>query len=225
MTKENDPKWVKCAEDIFQEMKEKLPVSEITYHVMMNLYGKSTNRDGARKAEEMLRNMEKEKLMLSDISMNICIDAYARRGNHIKAESLLEEMIELSDQGKAKCRPTIHSFASVVRFLLPFQASPIFIVSENAVPQANLHALFLQVNALAKSGDVNAVARAEEVVRKVEELEYVNPNSILYNSLIDCIVKSRNKGSALQAEKILHKMEQMNRLGNSDVCPSPYSYR
>ena len=47
-------------------------------------------------------------------SYNICIDAYARRGDHQKAESILEEMILLSNQGEVGCQPSIHSFASVV---------------------------------------------------------------------------------------------------------------
>lgn len=118
MTKESDPKWVKRAEEMFEEMKEKVSVSQITYHVMMNIYGKSKDKDGARKAEELLRRMVQEKdIFPSDISYNICIDAYARRGDHGNAVRLLEEMISLSDKGNEECRPTIHSFASVVIFM------------------------------------------------------------------------------------------------------------
>ena len=84
---------------------------------------------------------------------------------------------------------------------------------------------FYQVNALAKSGDADAVERAEAVVRQVEELDYVTPNSILYNSLIDCIVKSKRRDRASQAESILLKMEQMHRDGNPDVRPNSYAYR
>ena len=118
MTKE--PEWVQCAEDIFQEMKNKnISISDITYHVFMNIYAKSRDLNGATKSEELLRCMEKEeRLRPSDISYNICIDAYARRGDHRNAERLLDEMISLSDGGNVKCQPTIHSFASVVSFLL-----------------------------------------------------------------------------------------------------------
>ncbi|KAL9188124.1 hypothetical protein ACHAXT_006502 [Thalassiosira profunda] len=193
MTKESDPKWVHRAEDMFDEMKQTVTISQITYHVLMNIYGKCAGEEGARKAEELLRSMEKDGFSASDISYNICIDAYARRGNYQKAEGLLEEMISLSQRGRTECRPSIHSFASVI-------------------------------NALAKSGDVDAVPRAEEVVRRVEELEYVSPNSILYNSLIDCIVKSRCENSASRADDILLKMEQMHQAGNSDVCPNSYAY-
>lgn len=69
------------------------------------------------------------------------------------------------------------------------------------------------------------MARAEEVVRRVEGLDYVTPNSILYNSLIDCMVKSRHKDNSLQAEDILLRMEQMHRSGNPHVRPNSYAYR
>ena len=81
------------------------------------------------------------------------------------------------------------------------------------------------MNALAKSGDIDAVARAEDIIQKVEELEYVSSNSILYNSLIDCIVKSKEPDSALKAEKILIKLEEMHRNGNKNVRPTPFAYR
>ena len=80
------------------------------------------------------------------------------------------------------------------------------------------------MNALAKSGDIDAVARAKEIVRKVEELEYVSSNSILYNSLINCITNSRRHNTS-EAEEILVRMEQMHRSGNSNVCPNSYAYR
>lgn len=113
MTKESDPKWVARAEALLQELKDKgVSRGEVTYHTMMNIYGKSSDNDGARKAEDLLRNAE---FQPNSTSYNICIDAYARRGDHKKAQSLLEEMMSLSDQGRLECRPTIHSFASVVR--------------------------------------------------------------------------------------------------------------
>jgi len=125
MTKESDPKWLAVAEDILQEMKEKnIPISQITYHVMMNIYAKSSDDDGANRAELLLRGMEEEGLAASDISYNICIDAFARRGDYRKAESLLEEMMSLSNHGKVECQPSIHSFASVVRFFVPFRVPP-----------------------------------------------------------------------------------------------------
>ncbi len=118
MSKESD-QWLSYAEDVLQEMKDKqVVISQVTYHGMMNIHAKSSSRDGAKKAEEFLRGMEAEGLSLNEMSYNICIDAYARRGDHRKAQSLLEEMLSLSGCGNAECRPSIHSFASVVRLYL-----------------------------------------------------------------------------------------------------------
>ena len=37
-----------------------------------------------------------------------------RRGDIVKTESLIDEMIQLAERGRDECRPTIHSFASLV---------------------------------------------------------------------------------------------------------------
>ena len=66
--------------------------------------------------------------------------------------------------------------------------------------------------------------RAKAIIQKVEELDYVTPNSILYNSLIDCLVKSGHKENASEAEHILLRMEDMSRSGNSNIRPNSYAY-
>lgn len=119
MTKRTDSGMVTSAEALFEEMtglrdNKKLSISEITLHVMMNVYGKSRDADGARRAEELLRSMQSDDdLTPNSTSYNICIDAYARRGDHARAKSLLDEMIAVSEDGE-NTRPTIHSFAAVV---------------------------------------------------------------------------------------------------------------
>lgn len=120
MSKESDPWWSTQADNIIREMREKkIPLSIITYNVLMSVRGRSMAKDGAARAEELLRNMENEGFSRNEISYNICIDAYARRGNHVKAESLLSEMLSIyEDEGDLSCRPSIHSFASVVSFAM-----------------------------------------------------------------------------------------------------------
>ena len=118
MTKQTGAEMVTSAEALFNEMKElkakkQLSISEITFHVMMNVYGKSCDVNGATKAEDLFRKMQSDGLSLNATSYNICIDAYARRGDSHKAKSLLDEMIATSERNTG-CRPTIHSFAAVV---------------------------------------------------------------------------------------------------------------
>lgn len=50
-------------------------------------------------------------------------------------------------------------------------------------------------------------------------------NTVLYNSLIDCIVRTGGKGSAQRAEGVLRKMELVQQSGNSSVKPDSYAYR
>jgi hypothetical protein len=80
------------------------------------------------------------------------------------------------------------------------------------------------VNALAKSEVDDAVEQAQKIVRTVEELDYVSPNSVLYNSLIDCITKRSSRDAPSQAEDVLAKMQQMHNDGHSDVRPTSYTY-
>lgn len=142
LSKESDH-WLSYAEDVLQEMRDKnVDISQVTYHGMMNIHAKSSSGDGAKKAEEFLRGMEAEGLSLNDMSYNICIDAYARRGDHRKAQSLLEEMLSLTDRGNVECRPSIHSFASVVR-LLSSESS----ADENNCPNP-VRLLFVQLRSM-----------------------------------------------------------------------------
>lgn len=119
MTKQTTgTEMVTSAEALFEEMKgleekNQLSISEITFHVMMNVYGKSRHANGAARAEKLLRSMQADGLSLNATSYNICIDAYARRGDSEKAKKLLDEMVTMSEV-HAECRPTIHSFAAVV---------------------------------------------------------------------------------------------------------------
>jgi len=201
MSRDADPSWIERAEELFEEMKRlrsagKLTIKNITFHIIMNLYAKSSRIDGARKAEDLLRGMESDGVCVSDMTYNICIDACARRafhrGNSKKAEHFLEEMISLSEKGNLHCSPKNHSFSSVI-------------------------------NALAKSGDSDAVERAEKIMEKAEEM--ISPNSILYNSYLDCIVKNGGNGQTHKAESVLRKMISMRQSGRHDAQPTAFTYR
>jgi pentatricopeptide repeat protein len=119
MSKQGDAQSIKEALTVFRELQElsrngHLTISDLTYNVMINVYGKSNDKDGARHAENLLRTMENDGIQPTIISYNSCIDAYARRGDVAKAESLIDEMVTLSEQGREDFRPTIHSYAALI---------------------------------------------------------------------------------------------------------------
>ena len=74
---------VKEAEELFQECLSMTQngdstISDMEYNVMINVYGKSNDAEGAEKAEALLRLMQENGVEPTIISYNSCIDAYAR---------------------------------------------------------------------------------------------------------------------------------------------------
>ena len=83
MSKQTDLIWVTKAEELFAELQAfsnsgQMTISDMTYSVMMNVYGKSIDRDGPQKAVRILRDMKEKGVQPTVISYNSCIDAFAR---------------------------------------------------------------------------------------------------------------------------------------------------
>jgi pentatricopeptide repeat protein len=83
MAKHKDSESLTKAEALFEEMRDceqsgTLTISEMTYNVMMNVYGKSSHKDGAKKAKGLLSVMESNGIQPTNVSYNSCIDAFAR---------------------------------------------------------------------------------------------------------------------------------------------------
>ena len=51
------------------------------------------------------------------------------------------------------------------------------------------------------------------------------PNTILYNSLINTIVKSGAIDSSARADQVLKRMELTRQSGNLEVSPDSFAYR
>ena len=83
ISKQTDLSWVAKAEELFEEVlalsaSGQMTISDMTYSVMINVYGKSIDSDGPQKAVRMLREMKKKGIQPTTISYNSCIDAFAR---------------------------------------------------------------------------------------------------------------------------------------------------
>jgi len=82
------------------------------------------------------------------------------------------------------------------------------------------------INALAKSGEPGAAARAERVLHNmVNRLrtnggQDVKPTTINFNTVLDAWAKSgEGEAAAERAEAILEWMDRLNKAGNYDVKP------
>ena len=99
------------------------------------------------------------------------------------------------------------------------------------------------INAISKSGDVDAPRRAERMLVQMTKLDNVSPNRLTYNSVINCWCRSakrwRGPGSsgttarginedegaaARGAEAVLMKMKELSRAGVPGVRPDSVTY-
>ena len=85
------------------------------------------------------------------------------------------------------------------------------------------------INALAKSGDQSAVARAVQVLQNVfrrhrDDNDDVKPTTINCNNALNTLAKGSGKGDAARAEEISVWMDQLNRSGNTDVNPDTITF-
>jgi hypothetical protein len=84
------------------------------------------------------------------------------------------------------------------------------------------------INALSRSGDHNAGTKAENILRRVEELQAsgcnIQPNLITFNSVLNAWAKSTESRAASSAEALLQKMERLHEQNQLDFRPDTISY-
>lgn len=85
------------------------------------------------------------------------------------------------------------------------------------------------INALAKSGDGGAAARAEEILAIMEQRfqagdKSFKPNTRSHTSVIDAWAKSGEAGAARRAEHILNNLKTLfETTGDADIKPNVYT--
>ena len=88
------------------------------------------------------------------------------------------------------------------------------------------------INALAKSGEAGAAARAERVLQNMvnrhrngSSEDTVKPTTINFNTVLDAWAKSGGgRQAAERAEEILEWMDRLHKQGNTLVCPDTISF-
>ena len=160
------------------------------------------------------------------------IDAYAKsgyRGAASRADLLLDQMEAKYAAGDADLKPV-----SDAEFHLNIHSS-LYISSRLTCltikfPQ-NTFTYNAVINALAKSGEPGAAARAERVLHNmVNRLRAnggndVKPTTINFNTVLDAWAKSgEGEAAAERAEAILEWMDRLNKAGNTDVKPDTITF-
>ena len=154
--------------------------------VMTDL-SRSRNHESAERLELILRSLETQAkiggFQPNVVHYSLAINGWANNGNGVKAEEILNGMIEKMSEENGVC-PNSHCFASVMKAY-------------------NRGYKKINKNTLGKNQDCDQVhLKCEQILEKMLQLydqtgnEALHPNVILFNSLLDAYAKESGKRNA-----------------------------
>uniref|UniRef100_A0A7S2KNY5 Pentacotripeptide-repeat region of PRORP domain-containing protein n=1 Tax=Leptocylindrus danicus TaxID=163516 RepID=A0A7S2KNY5_9STRA len=218
LAKSSAPGSARQAEQILIQMKrahasgnEDARPNAFSYSALIYAWAKSNEHCAAERAESILR--ETERLSLTDNTLrpftqtyDAVIDAWARSPHpraHERAKSVFIEMLQRYRAGDERVEPTVRSFSKV--FL--------------AFARASTH-------------DKTSPYKAEEFLQLMEDLNrrgivHVQPNSIIFTTLIDTWAKSAShnpKQAPERAEYLLTRMQQSYANGETHLKPDNVAF-
>jgi hypothetical protein len=101
-------------------------------------------------------------------------------------------------------------------------------LTPHATMELNISYYNIWINALSRSGAKSAGTKAENILRRVEELQAsgynIQPDLITYNSILNAWAKSSDLRAASNAEALLGKMERLHEQNKLDFRPDSISY-
>lgn len=173
---------------------------------------------------------------------NILINAYSRQGRQggvfDSAERILTEMEQRFEETSDEAiRPDVVSYSSTISAMAradrkgygAIRAEDILNRMEAAGIVPNSITFNSCLKCWARSHDERAPARAEALVRRMEELDKagnvnVRPDRISFNTLIHTFANAGSVKMAQHAEAILSRMENFAEEGNTDLSPNLFSW-
>jgi len=219
-TSQNYDKWLgwlghKCDE---------IPIGDLPTHVLkdfppaMNLYAKERSRFGAENAESLLQRILEESAAgnvavegtISTATFNIAIDAWAKSGvkeagEH--AERIFMWMNEVWKDGKqSKIKQDTISFTSVIDAW----------ANSNTKGSAKKACAILDL--MEKMSKISS-SQSSEIDYNVVIVP--RPNRVTYNICLSALARSRERNSAIKAEKLVERMEQQYKESNNDLSIKP----
>jgi pentatricopeptide repeat protein len=204
----------------------------ITYTEVIDAYGKSSRRDSAEKAEELLFAMMQEaeledgsmdqEVAPTAITCDAVLNAWARRGTveaARRAEQILERMEYLRTSGNVNIQPTAYSFATVISAWAKAKFGREETGKENAeraqyiLNRMNDYRRQIEKIEAKEQGSGDSHSYAKEL----------DPDVVVYNSVIDAWARSKDPIAGTRAEALLFEMEELYRLGGN-IAPDTITY-
>ncbi|KAL9191041.1 hypothetical protein ACHAXT_000747 [Thalassiosira profunda] len=183
------------AEKVLYRMGERDVVS---YSSVMHIHSTTGGVKAAKRAQELLDEMQKEDVEPNAHAFNSVITALSRSGIKNaaqKAEGLLKKMEALYEEtGNANLQPSARVYTSVI-------------------------------SAWAKSNEPGSALRAEILLKLMWAMykrgnKAAKPNCHTFTSVINCWAKSRDKDAGERAEALLDQMIKLYEKGDREVKPN-----
>ena len=193
--------------------------------------------------EEDYANAEgREDLRPNTRSWNAALNALARMKSKeaaLRAESIMETMFELHNNGTHPCKPDHYSYAALLTAYQKLQTPEAARRAQDILHHmeelyyANIldeppHVIHYTIvcNAWAKSNSSDSSRRCLELLSHMHKIDRegrfnVKPNLMTYNTCIDGLSRALQ---AEKAEQLLYHMLSLSRKGDSSVMPDSFSF-
>ena len=253
LAKSNNPKVSRKSVEVLKDLQYRYDTSKdpnlmpntVSFNSTLSAFSKASNKHDVEQAESIVKKMEDlynqgyNDVKPDAFTLTNLISCYAYsnvKGSAERAEEILQQMQAMYDEdGDNKMRPTKASFGAVLNAWAregnAHRAQAIVDHMETLQDSyeemsANTVLYNTLINSWAKSGSAESGKKAEEILRKMQELhkngnEDVRPTRITYNSVISAHQKSGNKETFANANKILQHMEES---GDSSILPDVVTY-
>jgi hypothetical protein len=216
-----------------------------TFHFLMDAWAFSSEPDAADQAAALLDKMELLGLDPDVRSYTKAMNAFGRSaGRHDAGERAAAIFRRMASARGASVRPNTHSYTAVVEAHANSGAPGSAGLADEwcremvrayrggdggAVPTSRaFHAV---ITGYAKSGEPRAGRKAQEAFDLMERMwreggvEGCRPTGFNYNALITAWANCPDEpGSARQARRLLHRMEELYRLGDAHVKPTTVTF-
>jgi len=224
-------KLVDKSEEILGEM-IRLNISDsMSFNLVLHTLA---NNSQPVRAQALLQRMLNSQAQVTQGMYNACIDAWAKEGDAVKAQELLDTMVQRS--GKGGPPPDQISFGSVLNAWAKSRrpdagqrAHNILIAMEKCDMKPNSTCFTAAINAWSSCPDsVNARTKSLELLGVMLDRYHngdkdARPNITTYTSVIHVVASCRDQESAKEAENLLQHMKEIEKSGGLVVNTVAYS--
>jgi len=228
---------LRCMEGLHEEGRPNLGPNTVIYNILLNAWAKEGKVKEIEDTLQRMIHLEIPNVTPDSISYSTLLSAYARLGNAEaadKADSLLNQMIELYNHGVDMTKPNVISFSNVIQchshlgngdaaeeWLRKLQDMYRLEQDSDWKPDVAICNMVLQ--AWVKAGNPK---KAEDFLRRMmmdnqTEYDLVRPNSRTFNIVLSAWAKI---GEAERAEAMLMEMHKLYVDDDFDTRPTVVSY-